>query len=99
MDYNSEEYEAQKCPRFNSKHILVNLRVSLTVLNPDFTGVIWKSAYCIVQCAVKSVNNETSIIKHQGSNPEPDLVAVTGAILVEFTKNPSRFFLLLLGLI
>ena len=37
------EYEAKSCPRLNSEHIPVNLRVSLTVLNPDFTGVIQKS--------------------------------------------------------
>ena len=41
--YNNEEYEAQICPRFNSEHIHVNLGVNLTVLNPDFTGVILKS--------------------------------------------------------
>ena len=43
LDWNSEEYEAQSCPRFNSEHIHVNLRVNLTMLNSDFTGVILKS--------------------------------------------------------
>ena len=43
LDLNSEEYEAQSCPRFMSEHIHVNLSVSLTVLNPDFTEVIRKS--------------------------------------------------------
>ena len=43
LDKNSEEYEAQSYPRFNSKHIPVNLRVSLTKANPDFTGLIKKS--------------------------------------------------------
>ena len=51
LDKNSEEYEAQSCPRVNSEHIPVNLRVSLTKANPDFTGVIQKSNYCMAAAA------------------------------------------------
>ena len=51
LDKNSEEYEAQSYPRINSEHIPVNLRVSLTKANPDFTGVIQKSDYCTAAAA------------------------------------------------
>ena len=43
LDQNSEEYEAHSYSMLNSEHIPVNLRESLIVLNPDFTGVIQKS--------------------------------------------------------
>ena len=39
----SEDYVAQSCRRVNSEHVPVLPSGSLTVSNPDFTGVIRKS--------------------------------------------------------
>ena len=51
MDKNSEEYEAQSCPRVNSEHIPVNPRVSPTNAKREVTGVIQNSNYCTAAAA------------------------------------------------
>ena len=52
LDWNNEDYAAQSCPRVNSEHILVLLRRSLTVWNPDFTGVTQKPVISYVSHVV-----------------------------------------------
>ena len=46
----SEDYEAQTYPRVHTEHIAVLLQWSLTVMNPDFTGVIRKSRLWLSLC-------------------------------------------------